>query len=101
MKMSSCPKFYKCNAPICPLDKDWRKRTNLVDDATCYYLIESVKSNAKTHFQLAQLEEFYEVMVGIRGAIEKHFKRIASKLARAEKSSSRMNRVFKNNKEIL
>lgn len=61
-----CPKFNKCNATICPLDKDWRMRTCLNFDATCYYLLESVKDGARTHFELAQLGMLYErILVGM------------------------------------
>ena len=92
MKMTSCPKYLRCNAPICPLDDNWQKRTCLAEDSTCYYLLESVKRGSKTHFQVAQLGELYERVVKVRGAIAKHFKRIASKLSLAKKTSSRMSK---------
>lgn len=101
MKITSCPKFYTCNAPICPLDDDWRKRVNLVEDSTCYYLIESVKDGAKTHFERALLGEFYQLIVGVRGDISKHFKRIEKKLEAAAKTPSRMTRKLTSNKEAL
>ena len=99
MKISSCPKYQKCNAPICPLDEDWRKRACLPEDSACYYLIESVKDGAKTHFEEAQLEELYECITKVREDIAKHFKRIAKKMQLASKTSSRMARKFMNKKE--
>lgn len=101
MKITSCPKFYTCNAPICPLDDDWHKRVNLVEDSTCYYLIESVKEGAHTHFERALLGELYQVIVRVRDDISKHFKRIGKKLEAAAKTSSRMQKKFKSIKEIV
>jgi hypothetical protein len=91
----TCPKFNRCDSPICPLDKDWRKRTNTNEDTTCYYLIESIKSGAEERFKRAQLEGMYQLIVSIRGDISSCFKRIARKLQLASKTSSRMERRFK------
>ena len=97
----TCPKFHTCNSPICPLDKDWRKRANDIEDSTCYYLIESVKAAAQTHFERALLGELYQVIVRVRGDISKHFKRIKNKLDAATKTPSRMERKFKSIKEVV
>ncbi len=34
----ACPRFGKCNAPVCPLDPDWQKRLHLPGEPTCHYL---------------------------------------------------------------
>jgi hypothetical protein len=96
----TCPKFHTCNSPICPLDKNWRKRVNDINDSICYYLIESVKEGAQTHFERALLGQLYQVIVRARGDISKHFKRIKNKLEVAAKTPSRMKRKFNINKEI-
>ena len=87
-----CPRFIKCNAPICPLDESWLSRSNLKEDSTCFYLLESVKDGAQSIFLTAQLEELYEVIVSRREAILFAYKRISSKLDAAKKSGSRMAR---------
>ena len=92
-----CPKFNKCNATICPLDKDWRLRVCLREDATCFYLLESVKEGAGAHFEGAQLGMLYESILTVRVDISSAHKRISRKLISAAKSSSRMTRVFKLN----
>ena len=97
---NTCPKFHTCNSPICPLDKDWRKRVNDINDSICYYLIESVKEGAQARFEGALLGELYQVIVSVRGEISKHFKRIKKKLEVAENTPSRMQRKFNINKEI-
>lgn len=91
---NSCPRFQNCNAPICPLDVNWHKRSNLRDDSTCFYLLESVKDGARTNFEGAQLGMMYERILTVRGDIESSNKRIKSKLESAEKSTSRMKRKF-------
>jgi hypothetical protein len=98
---STCPKFHTCNAPICPLDKEWVKRVNQVHDPVCYYLIESVKEGSPVNFERALLGELYQVIVRVRGDISKHFKRIKKKLDAAAKTTSRMERKFKTIKEVV
>lgn len=34
-RMQSCPRFYKCSVPICPLDEDKDKRTYLQGEKKC------------------------------------------------------------------
>ena len=33
--MKKCPKFYRCSAPICPLDIDYKKRVFIKGDLEC------------------------------------------------------------------
>ena len=42
----SCPKYEKCSANICPLDRDWPLRTHLKGESICFYLREYVKQGA-------------------------------------------------------
>ncbi len=93
-KPDNCPKFQSCSAPICPLDAKWHKRVNTSDDATCFYLLESVKHGAKAHFQVALLGELYAVIVRARVGISTSHKRIAAKLESAKRTGSRMARKF-------
>ena len=34
----SCPKFEKCSANICPIDRDWQKRTHKKGERVCIFL---------------------------------------------------------------
>ena len=36
--MKECPRFDKCNAPICPLDPDVLDRVHIKGDPVCHYL---------------------------------------------------------------
>lgn len=47
MGPSDCPKFSKCNAPICPLDQDWDKRTHSHGEPICLWLREWSKPTGK------------------------------------------------------
>jgi len=38
-----CPKFIKCSANICPLDRDWTSRSHLRGEPICFYMREYVK----------------------------------------------------------
>jgi len=88
----SCPRFLKCNAPICPLDADWQKRVLHRDDPTCFFLTESVKHNAETVFKGAGLKELYSAMVFAYPFITAQHPRIQKSLERAKLSGSRMTR---------
>jgi len=88
----SCPRFLKCNAPICPLDADWRKRILLSDDPTCFFLTESVKRNAQTVFKVAGLKTLYWAIVFTCPFITAQHPRIQKALERAKLSGFRMTR---------
>lgn len=89
-----CPRWDRCSAPICPLDPDRERRVLLHDDPTCFYLLESVKADAKVNFMAPGWERLYQVMVEAAPAISARWGRINRKLIDAAKSGSRMNRKF-------
>jgi hypothetical protein len=39
----SCPKWQRCNAPICPADPNWRRSAHLPGERVCFYLTERAK----------------------------------------------------------
>jgi len=88
----SCPRFLKCNAPICPLDADWKKRILRSEDSTCFFLTESVKHGAQTVFERAGLKELYPAMVFAYPSIAAQHQRIQKALERAMLTGSRMTR---------
>ena len=45
-----CPKFQRCNAPICPIDVN--VGTHLRGEAICFYLREFVKKGARARFRV-------------------------------------------------
>jgi hypothetical protein len=90
MNPSNCPKFFKCNAPICPLDANWEKRVLLNEDPTCFYLSEFVKDNSQSNFECAGAGEIYQVIERVAPPITGRHPRIRIALERAKLSGSRM-----------
>jgi len=39
----NCPRFDTCNAPICPLEQHYYRRTYLTGEPVCFFMLESVK----------------------------------------------------------
>ena len=85
-----CPKFQTCNAPICPLDANWDRRTHHSEDASCFYLIESVKHNAQANFEVALPSGFYQTILTARSNILVRHTRLNYILERAKLTGSRM-----------
>jgi len=49
----SCPKFLKCSANICPLDRDWNQRKQIKGERVCYFLRKyTVKGNLEGRYPL-------------------------------------------------
>ncbi len=89
----NCPKYLKCNVPVCPLDVDWQKRVLISEDPTCFYLTESVKDNAEIIFQGAGLAALYLEMIRAYPLITARHPRIKNALERAKLTGSRMTRT--------
>jgi hypothetical protein len=62
--MYSCPKFEACNAPICPMDPNWRKGAHLSGERVCLWLRELQKCGGEARVQ-ARLrgDQFQTVLV--------------------------------------
>jgi len=89
---SDCDRFFRCNAPICPLDHDWRLRVSFRQDPTCLYLLEAVKEGAAGRFRGAGREEMYRTCLSF---IEEALPRCAPlkrALDRARKTGARLGR---------
>lgn len=88
----SCPRFLKCNAPICLLDAERQKRVLLSEDPICFFLTESVKHGAETILEGAGLKELHSAMVLAYPSITAQHPRIQKALERAKLSGSRITR---------
>lgn len=92
MQMQDCSKYQGCNAPICPLDPECRKRKHLAEDRICFNLLESCKVGAKAIFEGAGLGELYQSISEVTPAIKKTHARINRACIRAAETGSRMTR---------
>lgn len=46
-----CPKWDKCNAPVCPLSSDWRNTRHLKGEPVCHWLRMYAKQPVQGRFQ--------------------------------------------------
>jgi hypothetical protein len=92
LEMESCPRWERCNAPICPLDPSWQRRVLHRDDPTCFYLTESVKLGAEANFEARGLGALYQAMVEATPGIRSRHRRIEKALDRAKNSGSKLAR---------
>jgi len=86
----SCPKFSRCNAPICPLDEKWAQRSMLGDETVCFYLLEHSKAGARARFHKRGLGEIYEVIGRVLADQSSKWGRIRRSYERAKASGSRL-----------
>jgi len=92
MRIEKCPKFERCSAPICPLDRNWRKASHLHHERVCFYLCESQKRGSEALFGSRGLSELHQIMIEVTPAISLRWACIKRALIRASKTGSRMNR---------
>jgi len=89
-KPQHCKHFDRCNAPICPLDSDWRQRTHLENEHVCIFLRELAKPSGKdllsSHLQAITLELIEEQVQ----EISQHHGDIKRRLERASKCGSKI-----------
>ena len=87
-----CPKWEKCNAPICPFDPVWKKRVMHGEDSICSYLSEAVKPGAKALFKDAGREELFKVMSEFIPLVSARWATFRARLEKACTTGSRMAR---------
>ncbi len=92
MNMETCPKYKGCSAPICPLDPNWRKARHLKGERICFFLCEAQKGGSEAIFGGRGLGKLYRLMVEVIPDISIRWGAIKKVLAKAKKTSSRMNR---------
>ena len=89
-----CPKFNKCNAPVCPLDAEWQKRKHISGDKCCVYLLETAKIDAKANFAGAGLSNMYEAIKVVKQDILSSSASINRAYSRATSAASRLQPKF-------
>lgn len=93
-RLKLCPKFNTCNAPICPLDKDWSKRKHINGDKCCTYLLETSKAGAKANFAGAGLTYLLEVIEVVKKDILSSSNTLKRTYERAKTTPTRMQPKF-------
>jgi hypothetical protein len=90
--MTSCPKFLRCNAPICPLDPDWQLRKHLPGDPVCGLAQEVVKDGSEARLSSNVSGETLAEVLRVLPEMTSRWGRIKSAVERAKTSGSRMDR---------
>jgi hypothetical protein len=94
--MKSCRKWESCNAPICPLDDDWKLRSMVNGESVCLYLREYAKIMSgmadKAVFRDTLPEETQNRIAEVYQDIYDSMYLVRNKLISAEKSPSKLGR---------
>lgn len=85
-----CPRFDACNAPVCPLDPQWRLAQHLPGESVCLYLRETVKLGGKERIGAAISEQRSSVICAVTPEIVARHCDIRHKLKAASRSGSKL-----------
>lgn len=92
-----CPRFDRCDAPVCPLD-DWKASRHVKGEPVCFYLREATKQGASAPLTGDIPKELAEeVSIAHREIVSSPcspFGDIRRRLLRAAKSPSKRNAVL-------
>jgi hypothetical protein len=91
---SQCPKFERCNAPLCPLDPDWRQRGFFKGEAICFYMLEAQKPRARCKFMGAIEGQIYRAICIVVNDMKCVYGPLRKRLERAKRTRSRMGAVL-------
>ncbi|MFB3084251.1 MAG: hypothetical protein ACE1Z4_12505 [Gammaproteobacteria bacterium] len=94
LSMSDCPKFRRCNAPICPLDPHWPLRKHRKGESICSYLLELLKPGGWARLRGCVPREIVEKVLATHLDIIARYGPIRRALMRAAKRPSRLGRTI-------
>lgn len=86
--MNDCPRFGSCRAPICPLDKLYKRRRMLEREPTCHYLRETAKPNWRKLVKGATDEWLYIVSQQMSATLQKHHRNLEVMLKESASTGS-------------
>jgi hypothetical protein len=85
-----CPRFGSCNAPICPLDPDWRRAQHLKGEAVCGLLSELVKDGGEARLRGCVPCVLVDTLTVTLPKITATWASIRKQLERASRTGSRL-----------
>lgn len=96
--MKQCPKFHDCNAPVCPLDKNWRNCRTRKDEQVCFYLREASKPDAEERFAGRKDEAIFKIAYAYLPMMKRYDSVLRRRLEKTSLSGSRISaaRAIKN-----
>jgi len=84
------PRFDRCSANVCPLDRDRRKRLHIQGERVCGLLAESVKPGGEDRLRACTQGELVEGILGQREAISTRWIDVKIRLDHAATTGSRL-----------
>lgn len=89
--MLDCPKWDRCNAPVCPLDANWQTQKHLPGEPVCRWLREAVKTVGEHVLRRSLPEKSVVRVVGIasllisqKGPLKLRLERAASQRSKSQ-----------------
>lgn len=92
---NACPRFERCSAPLCPLDRDWRLRSHRRGEPVCGLLLEASKPGAEAVFRCSAAGAVFPEVVRALPAMCASSAHIKRACERASKSGSKMAALLK------
>ena len=86
---SQCPRFERCNAPICPLDSQMLERVHLWGESTCFYLRLFAKQGPQGLFSTSVPRQVAKRVPKAYPIVIDRYEPIKKQLARAAKCPAR------------
>ena len=90
MNPRDCSRFDYCNAPVCPLDPDWHKRTHLSGERVCGLLCELVKDGGEARLMGSLRSELVQTLARVAPALSARWGRIRLQLERSALTGSKL-----------
>ena len=87
---SDCPRYDRCNAPLCPLDSDWAIRRHVGNDPVCGLALETVKQGAEARLGQYVRPEVLARVSEVMPHLARRSYGIRRALKRASESGSRL-----------
>jgi hypothetical protein len=94
-----CPESSSCEAPVCPLDPDWKQQTQLLTDPICYYLSGSDPIGDLSRVAQDAPSSLSEQVISFIINLNEHYGHdyIRSRLREAERLASNMPKKYPQN----
>ena len=87
---NECPRWVSCNAPICPLDPDWRRAQHLAGESICGLLSEMAKEGGEALLRGCLPLELVDTLSSQGPQVSLRWGRVRRRLARASQTGSRI-----------
>ena len=99
VRLSLCPRYERCSAPICPLDPEWEQRTHIKGEPVCGLLLELAKDGGEANLRGCLPGGLVDRMVGSAPSLLARWAPLRRAFERASKQLSKLRLVGRLRKE--